>query len=111
MYFVLMIRRPPKSTRTYTLFPYTTLFRSIPGAPADLDTIDADAIIWLPHAQGASAIEVLEAIEQRFREGSRVQEEVKQLRRGIRKIGRAHVCTPVTNAHLVCRLLIDQQKS
>src|SRR3546814_8771844 len=24
----LMIRRPPRSTRTYTLFPYTTLFRS-----------------------------------------------------------------------------------
>src|SRR3546814_20569602 len=31
-----MIRRPPRSTRTDTLFPYTTLFRSIstnPGAP------------------------------------------------------------------------------
>src|SRR3546814_4973283 len=27
-----MIRRPPRSTRTYTLFPYTTLFRS--GDPA-----------------------------------------------------------------------------
>src|SRR3546814_9277856 len=27
-----MIRRPPRSTRTYTLFPYTTLFRSI-GVP------------------------------------------------------------------------------
>src|SRR3546814_1326444 len=26
--FFLMIRRPPRSTRTYTLFPYTTLFRS-----------------------------------------------------------------------------------
>src|SRR3546814_8891742 len=25
-----MIRRPPSSTRTYTLFPYTTLFRSPP---------------------------------------------------------------------------------
>src|SRR3546814_19928621 len=25
----LMIRRPPRSTRTDTLFPYTTLFRSI----------------------------------------------------------------------------------
>src|SRR3546814_7627432 len=25
-----MIRRPPRSTRTDTLFPYTTLFRSIP---------------------------------------------------------------------------------
>src|SRR3546814_2490792 len=27
--FCLMIRRPPRSTRTDTLFPYTTLFRSI----------------------------------------------------------------------------------
>src|SRR3546814_14772470 len=26
--FLLMIRRPPRSTRTDTLFPYTTLFRS-----------------------------------------------------------------------------------
>src|SRR3546814_7656815 len=26
-----MIRRPPRSTRTDTLFPYTTLFRSDPG--------------------------------------------------------------------------------
>src|SRR3546814_7172921 len=24
-----------------------------------------------------------------------------------REIGRAHVCTPVTNAHLVCRLLLE----
>src|SRR3546814_217445 len=28
-----MIRRPPRSTRTDTLFPYTTLFRSPPSAP------------------------------------------------------------------------------
>src|SRR3546814_10091259 len=27
--FFVMIRRPPRSTRTDTLFPYTTLFRSI----------------------------------------------------------------------------------
>src|SRR3546814_16516154 len=27
-FFVLMLQRPPRSTRTYTLFPYTTLFRS-----------------------------------------------------------------------------------
>src|SRR3546814_12807821 len=27
-FFLLMIRRPPRSTRTDTLFPYTTLFRS-----------------------------------------------------------------------------------
>src|SRR3546814_15651325 len=30
-----MIRRPPRSTRTYTLFPYTTLFRSV-----DIDELD-----------------------------------------------------------------------
>src|SRR3546814_7143449 len=29
-----MIRRPPRSTRTDTLFPYTTLFRSIAGPVA-----------------------------------------------------------------------------
>src|SRR3546814_13801135 len=36
--FFLMIRRPPRSTRTDTLFPYTTLFRSAAGArrPDDL---------------------------------------------------------------------------
>src|SRR3546814_12965557 len=28
VFFFLMIRRPPRSTRTDTLFPYTTLFRS-----------------------------------------------------------------------------------
>src|SRR3546814_19439501 len=44
-----MIRRPPRSTRTDTLFPYTTLFRSAParvdrrvvpcGAPARLTVV------------------------------------------------------------------------
>src|SRR3546814_7482294 len=33
MFFFLRIRRPPRSTRTDTLFPYTTLFRSA-GPPA-----------------------------------------------------------------------------
>src|SRR3546814_17353041 len=28
MFCLLLMRRPPTSTRTYTLFPYTTLFRS-----------------------------------------------------------------------------------
>src|SRR3546814_16922084 len=29
LFFLLRIRRPPRSTRTDTLFPYTTLFRSV----------------------------------------------------------------------------------
>src|SRR3546814_20337576 len=50
-----MIRRPPRSTRTDTLFPYTTLFRSLHDA--DLDAIRDqyrrfnDAAI-IPHAHG-----------------------------------------------------------
>src|SRR3546814_14864498 len=34
--FFLMIRLPPRSTRTDTLFPYTTLFRSLGAGVADL---------------------------------------------------------------------------
>src|SRR3546814_7858441 len=33
-FFFLMIRRPPRSTRTDTLFPYTTLFRSAIRKPS-----------------------------------------------------------------------------
>src|SRR3546814_11060848 len=33
--FFLMTRRPPRSTRTDTLFPYTTLFRSDGLSPVD----------------------------------------------------------------------------
>src|SRR3546814_10851474 len=32
LFFCFMIRRPPRSTRTDTLFPYTTLFRSASGS-------------------------------------------------------------------------------
>src|SRR3546814_4576174 len=44
-----MIRRPPRSTRTDTLFPYTTLFRSqhalqrVDGAPRGLEVGDRRA--------------------------------------------------------------------
>src|SRR3546814_5210671 len=43
-FFFLMIRRPPRSTRTDTLFPYTTLFRS-PRLPDD------QLIFTLNHAE------------------------------------------------------------
>src|SRR3546814_2981904 len=39
-FFFLMIRRPPRSTRTDTLFPYTTLFRS--GRQPDVIRFPAD---------------------------------------------------------------------
>src|SRR3546814_4750003 len=40
LFFFLMIRRPPRSTRTDTLFPYTTLFRSQYPVPRDLPGAD-----------------------------------------------------------------------
>src|SRR3546814_8635291 len=39
IFFFLMIRRPPRSTRTDTLFPYTTLFRSPASIAAWVPTI------------------------------------------------------------------------
>src|SRR3546814_15833311 len=41
--FFLMIRRPPRSTRTDTLFPYTTLFRSRPSQARPADSCKSDS--------------------------------------------------------------------
>src|SRR3546814_4362514 len=38
-FFFLMRRRPPRSTRTDTLFPYTTLFRSVQAAGHRIDGV------------------------------------------------------------------------
>src|SRR3546814_18041720 len=51
--FFLMIRRPPISTRTDTLFPYTTLFRSAGMDQHDLTTLAAQA----KRAVGRQAVE------------------------------------------------------
>src|SRR3546814_12286478 len=39
-----MIRRPPRSTRTDTLFPYTTLFRSVGVAPHSLRAVTPETL-------------------------------------------------------------------
>src|SRR3546814_5880791 len=47
--FFLMIRRPPRSTRTDTLFPYTTLFRSsrqrIRPTPVEEGAVDGRRVV------------------------------------------------------------------
>src|SRR3546814_20525005 len=56
-----MIRVPPNTTRTYTLFPYTSLFRSISGlnSPYGMarvgDTLycaNTDALLAFPYVEG-----------------------------------------------------------
>src|SRR3546814_16886928 len=58
-----MIRRPPRSTRTDTLFPYTTLFRSKDKFGAEvgedlglteLPAIEAAGVIWGALTPGAT---------------------------------------------------------
>src|SRR3546814_1848855 len=56
-----MIRRPPRSTRTDTLFPYTTLFRSL-GAdapPACYDDLDLADTVMIAGSNMAYAHPVL----------------------------------------------------
>src|SRR3546814_9000693 len=103
-----MIRRPPRSTRTDTLFPYTTLFRS--GRRP-----------WLPHPL-------------KRRHPPRRQPRPRLLRRRRPRLRRLQAPPPPraashrssapsstrseehtselqSNAHLVCRLLLEKKKT
>src|SRR3546814_8321209 len=143
--FFLMRRRPPRSTRTETLFPYTTLFRSLQVlqdsqikevqqklAQAGIRSKDlAVAVIFgrmvLPILFGGLAIFLIYGIDMwpsltsfkrtAFTMGALILgykapdlfvDNMRQQRTDAidRK---SHVCTPVTNAHLVCRLLLEKK--
>src|SRR3546814_13262030 len=76
IFFFLMIRRPPRSTRTDTLFPYTTLFRSHQSdhgrafsvynmAP----TLIVNARIWLISVDDFILCVVINGITRRFDSG------------------------------------------
>src|SRR3546814_15477854 len=104
-FFFLMIRRPPRSTRTDTLFPYTTLFRSRAAAGRSVARHDLPEPDLLPRARAD-----LLAIEPALRDGDRgggddrlahparqdtgqpgVQAPHRRARRRRAQIGRAHV--------------------
>src|SRR3546814_8551387 len=60
LFFFLIIRRPPRSTRTDTLFPYTTLFRSLVrghGPSRDLDLAGTSQIDGLGSVFAAMAVD------------------------------------------------------
>src|SRR3546814_12311204 len=56
-----MIRRPPRSTRTDTLFPYTTLFRSLAGGVGAALSIDLRLADGLLRDLGLEVGELAEA--------------------------------------------------
>src|SRR3546814_6651553 len=79
--FFLMIRRPPRSTRTDTLFPYTTLFRSHPGLIDELIKVGVKSAHMVAVPEGKTdgwdigdAVDegwTAEQIDQHLRTGSR----------------------------------------
>src|SRR3546814_1607843 len=101
-----MIRRPPRSTRTDTLFPYTTLFRSL-----------AERHVLGPQGQGsrqacrrAAGIQRFGHRADRAPEGSR-KPHLLPIADAIGRSEEHTSETPVTNAHLVCRLLLEKKKT
>src|SRR3546814_3965471 len=58
-----MIRLPPKSTRTDTLFPSTTLFRSLAGAWSHIRRLSAVSLSKIEDFAGCGAITVLVRVE------------------------------------------------
>src|SRR3546814_9124123 len=55
-----MIRRPPRSTRTDTLFPYTTLFRSIVGIEKEIELRLVEVALVGNAGRGFDAVGVIE---------------------------------------------------
>src|SRR3546814_2913146 len=123
-----MIRRPPRSTRTDTLFPYTTLFRS--ALQATLRATLPDLSINLG---GTTSIDVTRAGVDKGYGLKRLSAESGVPLDGMLFIGDAIFpggndypaaeigldtvdrkstrLTPVTNAHLVCRLLLEKKNN
>src|SRR2546430_6125763 len=82
-----MIRRPPRST----LFPYTTLFRSLPEDVAQMcEEAEVDLVYLLPYSPDLSPI------EESFN-GTQIRSE-------------EHTSELQSQSNLVCRLLLEKKK-
>src|SRR3546814_3274003 len=102
-----MRRRPPRSTRTDTLFPYTTLFRSVVVVEGDADRVANAREAGFPAVRGNIASEkvMLEAKPERAKmavfaiphalEAGEAIARLKALNRAITVLARAHSDTEV----------------
>src|SRR3546814_2323064 len=148
-----MIRRPPRSTRTDTLFPYTTLFRSRevvaalktagvierigdyakniakrvaifaesnPIAPMTIVPEMARVVAQMVKSALDAFVARDAELAARVRERDKTVDDfynslfrtlLTYMMENPNKIGRAHVRTPVTNAHIVCRLLLEKKNN
>src|SRR5205814_9890182 len=86
--FFLLIRRPPRST----LFPYTTLFRSPPCAPAEKEATRPETAKATSRVMEVSKGAVLTSDSRHSDRSEEHTSELQSLR------------------HLVCRLLLEKKK-
>src|SRR3989442_6427844 len=93
-----MIRRPPRST----LFPYTTLFRSVD--PAVIAQTDLDARVPRRRAGADPEPETVEA-------GEILHDLPEDRRRAVGGRSEEHTSELQSRPHLVCRLLLEKKKT
>src|SRR3546814_6584560 len=109
-----MLRRTPSSTRTDTLFPYTTLFRSrrFQAAESAAEHSKAQpfwqALTGLLRNAAYMRLTIANEASSMVLYGSAAFFGWFYLRNHI-EIGRSHVRTPVHNAQFVCRLLFQKK--
>src|SRR3546814_12566413 len=97
-----MIRRPPRSTRTDTLFPYTTLFRSVVSnmyarlqqVAADMAGVDqtsSDNLVSEIVGELASLLDVEQILEQAATAGvRRTEESIEEADRKSTRLNSSH---------------------
>src|SRR3546814_4893137 len=117
-----MIRRPPRSTRTDTLLPYTTLFRS-----QDDQCQNAHAHASLGDRRSpCRSLSVRDRLSDPYDRSEEHTSELQSLMRTSyavfclkkqtthhqqRKIGRQPVSTPATKAHRIYYILLEQNEN
>src|SRR3712207_7615391 len=95
IFFFLMIRRPPRST----LFPYTTLFRSV-GKHAEGEALIDREIARMLETSAAT----VQRVRERFYEGG-LEAALERSR------SEEHTSELQSRQYLVCRLLLEKKKT
>src|SRR3546814_13854417 len=106
-----MIRRTPRSTRTDTLFPYTTLFRSNWEDFDLLRTVGQQAASYIAEAQSQSALADAEKFEEFNRRFAFIMHDIKNLVSQLSPVARnaeRHADKPEFRADMVATLPIGR---
>src|SRR2546429_9013288 len=103
LFFFLMIRRPPRST----LFPYTTLFRSLSNFITHGSRLGLTRVSRFAGASQLRAAALIPA--QALPQQSKNRRSIRQ--QGGSKRSEEHTSELQSRLHLVCRLLLDTHTS